>query len=206
MMMLGLDLATTTGWCAGEGATAPSLGSVKIPSDPSELGRFGDFFFRWLHAKITELMEEAGIETTAGDFGPRCVDPKAFIIVFEAPILPGERYDPVKNRMVKQTNIMTTRRLQGLAFVVELIAQQRNCICEETALSTVKKQVGGSGRADKLDMMAVAKKCGLSPPTHDAADAFGVWIVTMRAYARQYQHLWDQKLYGRGTGGQGGLV
>ena len=55
---------------------------------------------------------------------------------------------------------------------------------------------GGSGKAAKPDMMAAAKKCGLNPPTHDAADAFGVWVLMMRAYARQYQHQWDQRLYG----------
>lgn len=195
-MLLGLDLATTTGWCAGDGSSLPSLGSFTMPKSTDELGDFADFYFRWLHGKITELQMEADVETQAGTYGARSVDPKALIIVFEAPILPGARFDPVKNRMVQQTNIATTRKLQGLAFVTEMVARQRNCLAEECSLSTVKKEVGGGGKADKADMMAVAKKCGLNPPTHDAADAFGVWILAMRAYARQYQHAWDKKLYG----------
>lgn len=198
-MLLGLDLATTTGWCAGDGSSLPSLGSFTMPKVTHDLGDFADFYFRWLHGKITELQMEADIETQAGTYGARSADRKSLIIVFEAPILPGARYDPEKNRMVQQTNIATTRKLQGLAFVTEMVARQRNCLAEECSLSTVKKEVGGGGKADKADMMAVAKKCGLNPPTHDAADAFGVWILAMRAYARQYQHAWDKKLYsGRG--------
>lgn len=195
-MLLGLDLASTTGWCAGDGSSLPSLGSFTMPKSGDDLGDFGDFYFRWLHGKISELQQETGAEVTPGTYGDRLVSPRALIIVFEAPILPGARYDPVKNRMVQQTNIATTRKLQGLAFVTEIVGRQRNCLTEECSLSTVKKEVGGAGKADKADMMAVAKKCGLNPPTHDAADAFGVWILAMRAYARQYQHVWDKKLYG----------
>lgn len=195
-MLLGLDIATTTGWCAGDGSSLPSLGSFTMPKVTDDLGDYGDFYFRWLHAKITELQDEAEAETTPGVYGARLVDPKAVIIVFEAPLLPPARYDPVKNRMVQQTNAYTTRKLQGLAMLTEVVGRQRNCVTEEINLATVKKQVGGTGSAGKADMMAVAKKCGLNPPTHDAADAFGVWILAMRAYARQYQHIWDQRLYG----------
>lgn len=195
-MLLGLDLATTTGWCAGDGSSLPSLGSFTMPKVSDDLGDYGDFYFRWLHGKVNELQEEAEAETTPGVYGPRLVDRKAVIIVFEAPLLPPARYDPVKNRMVQQTNAATTRKLQGLAMLTEVVGRQRNCVTEECNLATVKKEVGGGGKADKADMMAVAKKCGLNPPTHDAADAFGVWILAMRAYARQYQHIWDKRLYG----------
>lgn len=195
-MLLGLDIATTTGWCAGDGSCAPSLGAFTMPKVTDDLGDYGDFYFRWLHGKITELQIDGDLETTSGTFGARMADRKALIIVFEAPLLPPARYDPVKNRMVQQTNAATTRKLQGLAMLTEVVGRQRNCVTEECNLATVKKEVGGTGKAGKEDMMAVAKRCGLNPPTHDAADAFGVWILAMRTYARQYQHLWDQKLYG----------
>lgn len=195
-MMLALDLATTTGWCAGAGDELPSAGIVRIPSTGQELGPYFDFFFRWLHAKITELQEEAGVETRPGTFGPVTVNKEEFIVVFEAPILPESRFDSATNRWVKQTNIHTTRRLQGLAGFVEAICSQRNCLCEEVMLSTVKKALGGNGRADKADMVSAARRCGLPVETHDAADAFGVWIVMVRTYAKQHQQIWDQKLYG----------
>lgn len=195
-MLLALDLATTTGWCAGRGDTLPDAGIVRIPSTGQDLGPYFDFFFRWLHAKITELQEAAGIEVEPGTFGPRCVSKEDLIIVFEAPILPESRYDPATRKWIKQTNLTTTRRLQGLAGFVEAIATQRNCLCEEVYLATVKKAIGGSGKADKADMVAAARRCGLPVETHDAADAFGVWIVMVRTYAREYQQVWDQKLYG----------
>ena len=61
-MLLGLDLATTTGWCAGDGSSLPSLGSFTMPKVTDDLGDYGDFYFRWLHGKVTELQEEAEAE------------------------------------------------------------------------------------------------------------------------------------------------
>lgn len=195
-MLLALDLATTTGWCAGDGSSLPSLGSVTMPKTGEENGPYFDFFFRWMHAKISELQAEFEVETEPGDFGPRSVDRKALICAIEAPMLPAARYNSEKNKWEKTTNLATTRKLQGLAGFAETICYQRNVLCEEVYASQVKSAIGGSGKAAKPDMMAAAKKCGLNPPTHDAADAFGVWVLMMRAYARQYQHQWDQRLYG----------
>ena len=67
---------------------------------------------------------------------------------------------------------------------------------DATYFSTIKKGLGGFGGADKDDMMAAAKRAGMHPKVHDEADAFGMWIVVMRTYAKQYQHIWDQRLYG----------
>lgn len=194
-MLLALDLATTTGWCAGDGSSLPALGAVTLPKSGEENGPYFDFFFRWMHAKITELQADAAIETSPGDFGPRSVDPKALICAIEAPLLPPARYDAEKNKWVRTTNLATTRKLQGLAGFAETICFQRNVLCEEVYGSQVKAALG-SGRNEKPDMMAAAKRCGLNPPTHDAADAFGVWVLMMRAYARHHQHQWDQRLYG----------
>lgn len=200
--LLCLDTATTTGFCHGTGAELPALGHVTMPSTGDDVGTFLDYFYRWLHAKITELQGEYDVDTNPGTFGPRSVDPKALIVVFEAPLLPKAKFDKEKNRLIQApTNIATTRKLQGLAGVLEMVCIQRNVVCEEVYLQTVKAALGG-GRAEKPDMMHVAQKCGLAPKKHDEADAFGVFICAMRAYARQYQHMWDQRLYG----GKGGLI
>lgn len=206
-MLLALDLATTTGWCAGDGSVLPQLGTVRMPDTKEEVGPFLDYFFRWMHAKVTELQQEFEIETTPGVYGPRSVDRKALICVIEAPLLPKARIDTTpgaNGRLIQApTSIATTRKLQGLAGFAETVCFQRNVLIEEVHLQSVKKALGGSGRADKPDMMAAAERCGLKPKVHDEADAFGVWICAMRAYARQYQHLWDQRLYGPRTPARG---
>jgi len=205
-MILTLDLATTTGWCFGAGDITPALGHVRMPDTKEDVGTFLDFYYRWLHAKITDCQAEVGAECHPTPFGARNEDRKAVICVFEAPIMPRAKIDPdpTKHGRIIQApvSIATTRKLQGLAGVTEMVCVQRNVLCEEVAGATIKKQLGGSGRADKPDMMAAAERCGMKPKVHDEADAFGIWICAMRAYARTYQHLWDQKLYGR----RGGLV
>lgn len=105
------------------------------------------------------------------------------MVIFESPILPAK------------TSIQTTRKLQGLAGVAEMVAHDRGIDCTEVMPSSVKAAVGGSGRAAKDDMMAAARRCGLSPKTFDEADAFGVWMYGVRCYARQYQEAWDRRLY-----------
>lgn len=206
-MILALDLATTTGWCAGAGDETPALGHVRMPETKEEVGPFLDFFYRWLHLKITDLQADLGpdLELDPTPYGAKLRNPKDLIIVFEAPVLPRAQlyHDPVRGAQLKQApvTISTTRKLQGLAGVAEMVAVQRGCLVEEVFNQTVKKHLGGSGDAKKPDMMAAAERCGLKPKVHDEADAFGVWICAMRAYARQFQHLWDQRLYGPRAGG-----
>ena len=201
-MLLCLDLATTTGFAYGTGAEAPVLGHVRMPDTKDDVGSFLDFFYRWLHLKITDVQAEIGPDLVLdpGPYGARLRNPKDLIIVFEAPLLPRAKIDPdpTKNGRIIQApvTIATTRKLQGLAGVAEMVAVQRGCLVEEVYNSTIKKQLGGSGRAEKPDMMAAAERCGLKPKVHDEADAFGIWICAMRAYARQFQRIWDQKQYG----------
>lgn len=206
-MLLTLDLATSTGYCMGDGSDLPSLGSVRMPDTKEDVGSFLDFFFRWFHRLVTDAQAECGPDliTRPGPYGAVLENPKDVIIVFEAPLLPRARIDPDPTkggRLIQApVSIATTRKLQGLAGVAEMVAVQRGCLVEEVYGATIKKALGGSGRADKPDMMAAAQRCGMKPKIHDEADAFGVWIVAMRAYARQYQHAWDQRLYGRPAGG-----
>lgn len=201
-MMFTLDLATTTGWCFGAGDETPALGHIRMPETKEEVGKFLDFFYRWMHLKVTDIMAEMGpdLETRPSPYGAQLLNPRDLVIVFEAPVLPRAKIDTRPGKMGQliqaPVTMATTRKLQGLAGVAEMVAEQRNCLVEEVYNATIKKALGGSGSADKPDMMAAAKRAGMNPKVHDEADAFGIWIVVMRAYAKQYQHIWDQRLYG----------
>lgn len=194
-MILALDLATSTGWCAGAGDASPAYGSVTMPDTKEEVGPFLDFFDRWLHRKITEVLEEAGVVTAVGDYGTYPTDAKVYLI-FEAPVLPRARLDNRGHLVQAPTTIATTRKLQGLAGVTEMVGVRRHLEVREVHLQTVKKELSGSGRGEKPDMIRAAKRCGLNPKNSDEADAFGVWLVGVRHYAKQFQHTWDQRLWG----------
>lgn len=176
-MILSLDLATQTGWCAGSGDQLPELGTVRMPDTGEDIGEFGFFFEEWFKRHLEEIQPA--------------------MVTFEAPLLPGAKIDRDSGRFIPApTTDATQTKLKGLKWATEVICRRQGIECAEAWGSTVKKQLGGSGRATKPDMMAAAKRCGLSPKTFDEADAFGVWIVSVRAYARQYQHRWDQLLFG----------
>jgi len=198
-LILALDLATSTGWAAGSGEKSPELGSVRMPDTKEEVGPFLDFFDRWLNGKITELMIEHELAVDADRFadlpgktGPRLTDQArdamAFVVVIEAPILP------------QTTSLATTRKLQGLAGVAEMVCYRRNVPIREVGLSTVKKELSGSGRGGKPDMMAAARRCGLQPSNFDEADALGVWLVSVRFYSKAFAAFWDQKLWSQRGG------
>lgn len=192
-MILALDLATSTGWCSGAGDQTPAFGAVKMPDTGEEVGPFLDFWERWLTKKIDAVLEEAGLD-------PRERPESPVYLIFEAPLLPKAKLDRQGHLVQAPTSVATTRKLQGLAGVTEMVGFRRGLEVREVFLQTVKKELAGKGRADKADMMRAAKRCGLEVRTTDEADAFGVWLVGVRHYARQHQQAWDTKLWsGRGA-------
>lgn len=53
MLILGLDLATRTGWCLGPiGASPPAFGTHRLPSTGDDIGRFLAAYEDWLIAKV----------------------------------------------------------------------------------------------------------------------------------------------------------
>lgn len=66
-MIMAFDLATATGWCAGDGAAMPHLGNVNMPGG-GEPGPFMAFWHNWLQRHLDDWKPDH--------------------IVFEAPILP----------------------------------------------------------------------------------------------------------------------
>jgi Holliday junction resolvasome RuvABC endonuclease subunit len=72
----------------------------------------------------------------------------------------------------------------------------RALVCVEWPITQVKAELTGNGKADKKDMVRVAKKVGLRPMVHDEADAFAVWLLMSRSYTPQFQPGWDKLIYG----------
>lgn len=175
-MLLALDLATNTGWCAGSGAEAPELGSVRMPDTGEEIGPFASFFAKWFAHQLRELQPT--------------------IVGFEAPLLPRAKIDANGYLVQAPTTDATQTKLKGLKWEVERQCYDAHIDCRETFGATVKKELSGRGDSKKPDMMLAAKRCGLAPRNFDEADAFGVWLVMVRYHAKQHLPLWDQLRYG----------
>lgn len=177
MILLGLDLATQSGFCYGRPDTVPHAGSVKAPSSGKELGIFGEFYWNYFWTLLDGLADRL-----EGDEG--------IIITYEAPILPG------------QTNLATTRKLHGLGLLLETVSALHPAPTAifETHLASIKKELAGKGDAQKTEMVLAARRCGIKLPdgteAFDAADAFAAWLIAQRKFAPAHNRLWDQRLYG----------
>ncbi|AGH31339.1 hypothetical protein TVVG_00045 [Tetraselmis viridis virus SI1] len=179
-VILTFDLATTSGWCCGDGASSPDLGHVTMPSTPTkkgyqELGAFMDFWDAWVTKHLDRLQPT--------------------VVGFEAPLVPQPKYNPVTRKVTQSTSMQTMRKLYALPSILEMHCHRRGIECSEVNLKSVKARLAGKGNADKADMVAMARRCGMRPKTHDEADAFGIWLYALRYYAPQHQQAWDKKLY-----------
>jgi len=110
---------------------------------------------------------------------PKVREVEATLIIFEAPILPA------------QTQMATTRKLQGMAGVTEMVCHRLGIEVAEVATSQVKKALTGSGRADKDQMMSAARLYGFEPTCSDEADAFGIWLCALRLRHPKQAGRWD---------------
>lgn len=161
MKVLALDLATQTGFCHG-------------PADTGEVPTLG-------HVRMPSTGPDVGRFLCAWQdwLEPAVREVEPTLIVIEAPILAG------------QTQIATTRKLQGMAGVAEMVAHRLRIEIAEVSTSQVKKALTGSGRAEKSDMIAACRHYGLAPQTSDEADAFGVWLCAVRLRHPKLAGLWD---------------
>lgn len=98
-------------------------------------------------------------------------------VVMEAPILP------------KVTSLITVRKLSGLAYHTEMVCHEMKIRCYEAHLQSVKKFVGGSGRASKLDMIEAVRSFGYDTNEENEADAIAVRCYTI---ATRYKNLLPQ--------------
>jgi hypothetical protein len=175
-MIFAFDIATrSTGWCVGDGAEMPVV-------DYWQYEHVGDYLSdlaRVFRADLNRLEDRFGSPTH---------------VVYEAPILtPHDRLLPL-------------RKIYGMGMVLEEWAtdEGRGAICEEIDLRTIKSRLTGSHKADKSQIVKMARAVGIRLPpgdgAKDAADAFGAWLAGgVDHHAKQHQQKWDTLLYtGRG--------
>lgn len=197
-MLLGLDLASRlTGWCCGDGASVPDCGAWAFPKITSEDGAdYGlllatlDDYLNVAHARfaITAVAYEAPILITR----PRRGDPG--LAAGSAPI-----WDPVHDRGFGDT-LAKLRLLYPLGPFVEFWCYRREIPVFEVTVAEIKREVAGHRHAEKQDLIAVAQKCGLALPSasagaDDAADAFGAWLLLLRATDKNLSAEWDRRVW-----------
>lgn len=183
-MFLALDLATNTGACWGKGDVLPTLSSFRMPSTGDDVGRFLCDY----EDRLRRLLDE--VEPTR--------------IVFEAPVLPRAKWNAETKRVEGGVRLLTTRKLQGLAGVTEMVAHREGLPCHEVQPAEVKQALTGKGNAKKHEMVAACRAFGLKPDTYmhegkpasDEADAFGVWLCVVRRIHPELGARWTE-LFGR---------
>lgn len=161
MKILAFDLATNTGWVAGDGSRDPVFGHFRLPATGNDVGRF--------------LCEARAFFAVLIDrFAPD-------VVIFEMPIM-GLVMTPA-----------VSRKLHGLAGVLEMLCHDRGIDCREVPPATAKKRLTGSGRAKKPQMILAGRALGLAIETEDEADALACWLCGVEHYSDHWP-AWAERL------------
>jgi hypothetical protein len=153
--ILALDQATVTGWAYSDpGDKSVQFGHQRMGRQGGTAGEVGAAFAIFLEARIAV-------------FEPRW-------IVYEAPYVPR----PSARAGVPPINPETLRRLLGLAFLIDTIAEQHGIDCREATSGAFIKFFTGSGKyperaAKKAATVAMCKIHGWKA-TEDEADALAL--------------------------------
>lgn len=153
--VLALDCSTAVGFAyfaTSDGA--PRCGTWRAPKSwaVEDYGERFLHFHNWLCDTMTAFQPD--------------------VLAFESPILP-------RGSMDMQTTEHTLRLLIGFAAIAELLAKLRGIRCFEVNVSTAKRMLAGSGRAEKDDMVIAATRRGWPVADHHQADATAVALVAM---------------------------
>lgn len=180
MRLLALDLGSRlTGWCAGTGEVVPEADAWAFMPVVTPDGYDYGYLLDQLHGYL---------DVAFARFRPESV-------VYEAPIhIPKGRSRPYGDTLHKM------RLLYPLGAHLEWYCRRAEIPCHEVSVADIKREVTGNAYAPKDDMVAVARRCGLElpkgPAAEDAADAFGAWLLALRAYDKPRSARWDQRLWG----------
>jgi Holliday junction resolvasome RuvABC endonuclease subunit len=118
-------------------------------------------------------------------------------LVFEAPILVHKSKWSQRNDRLEDV-----ARTLAMCGHVEWLCRSRGIEYSSVDLRAVKKELAGFGGADKDDMVAAAEKIRLRLPAspkrarEDASDAFGAWLLLLRAKDRSLSARFDSALWG----------
>lgn len=153
-MILFLDVATRTGWCAGRPGETPEYGSKRLAPEeapPVAIVAHSQIFIREL------------IET----FRPN-------VIIAETPVFAGA--------MAGKTNHKTTRLLQCLPWAMAAAAYHENIFdYREKPQASIRKFILGrkptTGKA-KIEVMHAVRELGFDPQDDNASDAIAGWLFS----------------------------
>lgn len=178
-MLLGLDLASRlTGWCCGDGTKVPECGAWPFPKIDGDYGL---------------------LLATLDDYLTACARRFVFTeVAYEAPLL-IPRGRNLQHRGFGDT-LGKLRLLYPMGAFVEFWCRRRSIPCFEVTVADIKIEVTGNRHAEKDDMVAIAQKCGLKLPlksngADDAADAFGAWLLLLRAADKNLSAAWDKRIW-----------
>lgn len=177
-VVLGLDVATRTGWAInGPMSGVPIVGTFKAPrpegdkAEGFDLGPVFLAFRRWLDGMI--------------------VIHKPDTVAFEAPL------NIVHGGSAKVlTNQNTIRLLFGFAALVEMCASEHGVPTYEANVGTIKRHFAGHGRADKAAMMARCRMLGWAVADDNQADAAALWAYVSALKNPKFS-IMTTPLYGR---------
>ena len=158
-MILFLDVATRTGWCAGRPGEEPEYGSKRLAPEeapPVAIVAHSQIFIREL------------IET----YRPN-------VIIAETPVFAGA--------MAGKTNHKTTRLLQCLPWAMASAAYHEKVFdYREMAQASIRKFVLGrkptTGKA-KAEVMQAMRALGFDPQDDNASDAIAGWLYACNVIA-----------------------
>jgi Holliday junction resolvasome RuvABC endonuclease subunit len=152
--LLALDHGTRTGWAVGCGDRLPAIGSRKNPHGGG--GAELEPFWQ-AHARWLQ-----GVIT---DFKPS-------LVVWEKPVL------------AKYTSHASVEITFGLQAITGLTCREAGVPVRRVSPQQAKIALTGHGRASKEEMVQAALGFGFNRiEHHDEADAFGVWLCTLRFLA-----------------------
>lgn len=189
-MLLGLDLASRlTGWCCGSGPDVPACGAWEFPRIDGNYGLL-----------LTAL--EDYLNAAHARFGFTSV-------AYESPILITGRRSTTEGFQERgfADTLAKLRLLYPLGAFVEYWCARHGVEVFEVTVSAIKSEVAGHRHAEKDALVAVAQACGLKlpPPStgaDDAADAFGAWLILLRATDPKAAAEWQSKI----VAARGGLL
>lgn len=149
--ILALDIATQTGWAYGAPGEVPRAGTIVFGGQGSSLGKAGRGMMRW----FSDFLKLFPTDT----------------IYFEAP------FDP--RHMGMKTNMNTSRKLLGFAFMLEALAEAKGIFdISECEVKDVRKHFIGCNPKNDKGKELVQTRCrqlGWKFDSADAADALAVW-------------------------------
>lgn len=149
--IIGLDLATATGWAVARPEEAPRFGTHDLPKTGQDVGAFAVAFGIWLEAMLVAEQPQ--------------------VVVYEQPSI------------FAKTTPATVIKLNGLAYDAERICKLRRIRCYSVNPSRLKKFFAGNGRAQKQDMIDIARREGWLVLDDNAADACAVWAWGVHCFA-----------------------